>query len=199
MKKLIIACTLVLSTIAGTVSAQKYAGQLNVTAGASFSMTGLLFTTLNNSIGNNTTVNTTSLPGLNGMLDYGISDRFSVGAAYYYQSWSGDWSEVDSNGVNQNFDYSIKRQNVGLRALFHFGDNENLDTYAGARFGYSFWSTKTNSTGNLDFGRFTSRLWPQAIFGMRYFFSDFIGVNAEFAVGPPYYMMFGLNARFGGN
>lgn len=199
MKKLIIVCTLFLSTFAGTLSAQKYAGQLNGTIGASFSMTGLIFTALNNSVGNNSTVTTTSLPGMNAMLDYGISDRFSAGAAYYYQSWSGKWSSTDSNGVSQDYSYSVARQNAGVRALFHFGDNENLDTYAGARFGVSFWSTKTNYVGSLDLGKFTTRVWPQAIFGMRYYFSEFVGVNAEFGFGPPYYIMFGLNARFGGN
>jgi hypothetical protein len=153
---------------------------------------------VNQSVGSNTEVQTTSIPGINAMLDYGVTDRFSVGGAYYYQSWSGSWVGTDSVGISHNYSYNITRQNAGLRALFHFGDNDDMDTYAGARFGYSFWSYKTDADHALDWGKMTSRLWPQAIFGMRYFFTPNIGFNAEFAVGPPYYMMVGLNARFGG-
>ncbi|GAB4130818.1 MAG: hypothetical protein Fur0041_00420 [Bacteroidia bacterium] len=186
----------------GKALAQKYQGQMNVTAGASFSLTGLFINTIMNGVDNVTGVSTRSTPGLNGMLDYGVTDRFSIGAAYHYQSFRADFtSYTNDSGVVMNGDWyaSITRQNIGLRTLFHFGDNDDLDTYAGARFGYTFWSAKTNATGSgIDKNTATSRLWPQALFGMRYFFTPNIGVNVEFSVGPPYYMMFGLNARFGG-
>jgi hypothetical protein len=38
----------------------------------------------------------------------------------------------------------------------------------------------------------------QGVFGPRYFFTENIGFNTEFAIGPPYFAMIGFNARFGG-
>ncbi len=203
IKSLLVAAVLVATGIfAPNATAQKYQGQMNVTVGGAFSLTGLVGTSLTSAI-SAADGRASSTPGLAGMFDYGISDRFSLGAAYNFQQFTVKFSSyVDNNGntVNGDFKYSLTRNNVGLRALFHFGDNDDLDTYAGARFGYTIWKTNTNAPGlALTDNFFKSRLWPQALFGMRYYFTENIGVNAEFAIGPPYYMMFGLNFRFGGN
>ncbi|MGL4597523.1 MAG: outer membrane beta-barrel protein [Bacteroidia bacterium] len=204
IKSLLVAAVLVATGIfAPNASAQKYQGQMNITAGGAFSLTGLVGTAVTSAV-NTANGRASATPGLAGMFDYGVSDRFSIGAAYNFQQFTVKFSSyVNDNGntVNGDFKYSVTRQNIGLRALFHFGDNDDLDTYAGARFGYTLWNTNTNAPG-LSLGDekfFRSRLWPQALFGMRYYFTENIGVNAEFAIGPPYYMMFGLNFRFGGN
>jgi hypothetical protein len=190
----------------GKAHAQKYQGQMNATAGASFSITGLFVNAVLATVDQAGGVNTSSIPGLNAMFDYGVSDRFSVGAAYYYQSFTTNFtSYTDTSGTVQNGDFKLAliRQNAGARMLFHFGENENLDVYAGARVGFTFWSTKSdvpaNSGLDLDVSAIRSRMLPQGIFGMRYYFTDNIGANVELAVGPPYFMMIGLNARFGGS
>lgn len=183
--------------------AQKYQGQMNLTAGGSFSLTGLAINAVTDALANGTGVTSRSTPGLNGMFDYGITDRFSLGAAYHFQNFRTEftgYTDTAGNNVVGDYYFGITRQNAGLRALFHFGDNDDLDTYAGARVGYSFWKFSTNaSSSGVDEATLTSRVWPQALFGMRYYFTDNIGANVEFAVGPPYYLMLGLNARFGGN
>lgn len=190
----------------GKAIAQKYQGQMNATAGASFSLTGLFVNAVLDAVDGAGGVNTSSLPGLNVMFDYGVSDRFSVGGAYYYQSFTSNFSSyVDTNGVTQNGDFKVAlvRQNPAVRLLFHFGDNDDLDTYAGARIGYTLWSVRSdvpaNSGADFDVDAVRSAIRPQGLFGMRYFFTENIGANVELAVGAPYFMMIGLNARFGGS
>jgi len=188
----------------GNAHAQKYQGQINTTAGTSFSLTGLVVNAFLNAVDNAQGVETTSIPGINTMVDYGVSDRFSLGAAYYYQSFTTNLSGyTDSSGQVVSGDYYIRitRQNAGLRTLFHFGDNDDLDLYAGARIGMTFWSWASDIPNNsgVDFDDvIRSRVLPQGIFGMRYYFTPVVGVNLELAAGPPYFMMLGVNARFGG-
>jgi opacity protein-like surface antigen len=207
MKKIKILVVAASLTLIGLIApqqaaAQKYQGQMNFTVGGAFSLTGLVGSAVTDAIqaGNG---RATSTPGMAGMFDFGVSDRFSLGAAYNFQQFGVKFSSyTDNNGnvVNGDFKYTLTRQNIGARALFHFGDNDDLDIYAGARFGYTIWTTNTNAPNlTLTDKTFKSRLWPQALFGMRYYFTENIGINAEFAVGPPYYMMIGINARFGGN
>lgn len=194
---------LVFASLPTQVAAQKYQGQMNFTAGGSFSLTGLTMNFVIDAIDNAQGTTTRSTPGLNGMFDYGITDRFSLGAAYHFQNFRAEfngYTDSAGNAVVGDYYVGVTRQNIGLRALFHFGDNDDLDIYAGARAGITLWSYNTNAnTTGLGDDLFTSRVWPQAIFGMRYYFTPNIGVNTEFAIGPPYYLMLGVNARFGGN
>jgi len=100
-----------------------------------------------------------------------------------------------------SFTDRITRQSIGVRPLFHFGESENLDLYTGARFSYVWWNYKSDGRTDLSssdiFGGFGSPVKPQAIFGMRYNFMPALGFNAEFAIGSTYFMMVGINARFG--
>jgi opacity protein-like surface antigen len=185
--------------------AQKYQGQVVVGANGAFSLVGLFMTSVFNVAGNNITGLTThTIPGLSGTVDVGITDRFSLGIAHFYQSSNASWSSyTDSSGNTQTGDYHLRitRQNTAVRALFHFGDNDDLDPYFGIRLGYSYWSTNTNvpNSGYLyDAARFTGHFWPQALFGIRYFFVPNVGVNTEIALGFPYYLSAGVNVRFGG-
>jgi opacity protein-like surface antigen len=187
-------------------AAQKYQGQVVIGANGAFSVLGLVMNSLLNTAGNNITgVSYHSAPGISGTVDYGVTDRFSLGIAHFYQSFNIKWNGyTDSSGFNQtgDFHYRATRQNTAIRALFHFGDNDDLDPYFGIRLGYSYWSHSTNVTnvGSNFFSvdKLASHFWPQAIFGIRYFFTQNIGVNAELALGFPYYLSAGINVRFGG-
>jgi opacity protein-like surface antigen len=185
-------------------SAQKYQGQVVVGANGAFSLVGLVMTTTFNSLGYVQGLTTSTTPGLSGTVDFGVTDRFSIGIAHFYQSANAKWNTYqDTNGVIQagDFHYRVTRQNTAIRALFHFGDNDDVDPYFGVRLGYSYWKGTSNVADIdqlLDFGRFGSHFWPQAIFGIRYFFIPNFGVNTEVALGFPYYLSVGLNARFGG-
>lgn len=191
----------------GKIFAQKEQGQSVVSAGVGYSLVGIIFSTLKNAVNTAPTskVSSTSIPVIAVGYDYGISDKFSIGGAYTYQDLKIKYDSYQDTTTGQIFygDYynKLSRQNFGVRMLFHFSNNESLDLYSGLRLGYSMWSHQTNNpsmkSGNsLDDAFFRNRIWPQAIFGMRYFFGDMLGINTEFAIGPTYFIMVGAALRF---
>ncbi len=207
MKKLltIAATVFTLAVVTPTqMAAQKYAGQTVIGVNGAFSLVGLVITTTFNAIDGVDGLSTNVIPGMNGTVDFGITDRFSIGIAHFYQSGTAKWTSYqDTSGVMQTGDwhYRLTRQNTALRMLFHLGDNDDLDTYFGIRLGMSYWSQSTNvpDAGSvIDLGVFGNKFWPQAVFGVRYFFIPALGVNAELALGFPYYLSVGINFRFGG-
>lgn len=189
------------------VSAQKYQGQSVVTGGVGFSVVGLFFGLVENGLDAGTDIRSTKTPVLIGAYDYGISDRFSVGIAYSYQSLTlkyDNYTDMNGNLVLGSFTDRLARQNFGLRPLFHFGDNDDLDIYAGLRLSFMRWSYTTDRPDLAD--NFATELLGgaspikvQGLFGMRYFFTENLGFNTELAIGPSYFAMIGINARFGGN
>jgi len=211
MKKLITvaAAALMLAVITPTqVQAQKYLGQTVVGTNAAFSLVGGLMRGVFNVTDRNITgLDSKVTPGMSFSTDVGLSPRFSLGGAYFLQVATMNWdSYTDTAGVvHNNGDYYFRasRHNFGIRALFHFGDEDDFDPYFGVRIGMARWTTSSNVEGYQDMGLFDAtffraRVLPQVLFGVRYFFLPFLGVNAEIAVGFPYYLSTGINFRFGG-
>ncbi len=190
------------------VQAQKYLGQTVVGTNAAFSLVGGALRGIFNVADANIEGFTTKVtPGMAFSTDVGLSPRFSMGGAYFLQVATMNWdSYTDTNGVvHNNGDYYFRasRHNFGIRALFHFGDEDDFDPYFGVRIGMARWTTSSNvpdyeDLGIFDATFFRSRVLPQVLFGVRYFFLPFLGVNAEIAVGFPYYLSTGINFRFGG-
>jgi hypothetical protein len=190
-------------------SAQKYQGQSVVTGGVGFSVVGLFLGLVDNALDAATDIRSTKTPVLLGAYDYGVSDRFSIGVGYTYQSltlkYDGYYVNGDLDSLKQgSFTDRLTRQNFGLRPMFHFGDNDDLDIYAGLRVSFVRWSYTSNRpdiAGNWasDILGGASPVKAQALFGMRYFFTENLGFNTELAIGPSYFAMIGINARFGGN
>lgn len=203
--------------LAGIISpkqaaAQKYRGQSVVTGGVGFSFVGLLLGVIDNTVDAATDIRSTKTPVIIGAYDYGVSDRFSVGVGYTYQGITmryDSYYKPNINGsgdtiVTGDFRDRLSRQNFGIRPLFHFGDNDDLDIYAGLRLSFVRWSYNTNrpdfdASGATRLLSGASPVKAQALFGMRYFFTENLGFNTELAIGPSYFAMVGLNARFGGN
>jgi opacity protein-like surface antigen len=188
------------------VAAQKYLGQTVIGTNAGFSLVGALLTTTFNAADRVEGLDARVTPGISSTVDVGLAPRFSMGGAYFFQSASADWTQyTDTAGVVHTGEYNMRltRHNFGIRALFHFGDNDDFDPYFGVRIGMSKWTYTSNVDGADDLGLFDetvfrNRVLPQALFGVRYFFLPFLGVNAEIAVGFPYYLSTGINFRFGG-
>lgn len=190
-----------------TVHAQKYLGQTVIGANAGFSLVGSLMRGIFN-VTDRAIVGLDSrvTPGISGTVDVGLSPRFSLGGAYFIQVATMNFSSyTDTAGFVHNGDYFFRatRNNFGVRALFHFGDEDDFDPYFGVRIGMARWTTKSNVDGYEDLGLFDAtffrnRVLPQVLFGVRYFFLPFLGVNAEIAIGFPYYLSAGVNFRFGG-
>ncbi len=202
-KTLLLFVSALLLCSSNVLKAQKQQGEFVVTAGAAQSLSGILFTAIKDGINYSGDSKSTTIPNLILHGDYGLSDVFSLGLGYSYQSLQvsyRQYTDDDSVTYSGNFEDRFTRQNVGLRTLFHFGENPNLDLYAGARTSFTFWNHTTNrQNGNtVEFGKvLNNRMRFQALFGMRYYFSDLLGVNLEFSIGAPYFIMGGINLKFG--
>jgi hypothetical protein len=192
--------------------AQKYKGQSVVTGGVGWSVVGLFLGVIDKGLDAASDVRSTKTPVIMGAYDFGLSDRFSIGAHYTYQSLTlryDGYTTFSSTGffdstVTGSFRDRLLRQSIGIRPLFHFGDNDDLDIYAGLRLSFLRWSYKsTRSDLGDDFAtdilKAANPIKVQGVFGVRYFFTENIGFNTEFAIGPAYFAMIGINARFGGN
>jgi hypothetical protein len=176
-------------------------GKSVITAGVGTSLAGFLFTAIKDVLNYDGTVSSSSTPVLIGSYDYSIAEKFSLGAAYSYQSITVNYSQYknDTATINGDFKDRLSRQNFGIRPLFHFGSNENVDGYFGARISYTIWKYTSNVRNDVNLTNSSvlgNRVHVQAVLGGRYFFTDNVGVNLEFAIGPSYYAMGGLNFRF---
>ncbi|HTL82057.1 MAG TPA: hypothetical protein VL651_10150 [Bacteroidia bacterium] len=201
-----IVCCLSFSFVNKT-AAQQSKGQVVIGGNAAVSLVGIVMHNAFDVIDNIQSFKTHITPGLSGTIDCGLSKRFSLGAVYFYQSASASWTFYTDSTSNVPASYTgdfharITRTNVGARALLHLGNNENIDPYLGLRIGYSHWNISSN-VPNLkvlgNFKKFVSMVWPQVLFGMHYYFNSFLGVNAEAALGFPYFMSAGISLRFGG-
>lgn len=145
-----------------------------------------------------------SEPVLNGMIDYGIADFFSMGVAVSHQKMSIEWENrhyyVDTIWKMEDVTEELTRLNIGIRPLIHFIKHDNIGMYAGLRMSYSLWTYDHDSTDpewnddNLE----RTRMNIQLLFGLRAYFSDVIGMHMEIGMGgAPYVAAMGLSFKLG--
>jgi opacity protein-like surface antigen len=176
--------------------------------GASVATVGLGYSFFNNIIKNSletySDVKVKSVPTIALTYDFALTDNFSIGVAGAFQNVSGEFT---NQYIDQNFDIQteiattkVSRLNIALRPLFHYGDGDRLDLYSGIRVGYLIRNVETetndellNVLGDLDGNRFALGLVP---FGMRYFFTDNLGVNMDLQIGTPYVVSGGIAFTF---
>jgi hypothetical protein len=136
--------------------------------------------------------------------DYALNNRFSVGIAYSNQGFSENnsayyYESFDSVGVPQR-DYTTKinRNNIAIRFLWHYVQNEHFDIYAGLRYGVTVTNYKYDFFNlNTDL-KITESDWTsiQLALGWRYYITENIALSAEAALGKPHYLSVGANYRF---
>lgn len=208
MKRLVIAvltgCILLTGT-AMTCSAQKYKGEIVVNTNTAFSLVSsvvrISFKVADYKIDG---LDTRVTPALSGTVDVGVTDRISVGLGYFYQVARADWTTFTDTILDTvfrgDFNFRAQRSNYGLRVLLHFGNNDKIDPYFGFRTGFGQWSISTNVNDYelFDKKKFKNIFTFQALFGVRYYFLPFLGVNGEMAFGFPYFLSAGLSWKFGG-
>ena len=202
MKKTIIVTLVVLFGASFQSNAQRQEGEVDVTVGVGYSLgMNILRTAINLALVESDLEKIQSTPIINGMVDYGITENFSLGGAYSFHRWSWDDRFTDTNGVTTTGNAVAMRHNIGARALFHFGENENVDVYAGGRVGTSIWrfdAAYSDSEGNSasEFNVPNGILSVQALFGVRAYFNEVVGANFEFGLGTsPYLIAGGLTFR----
>lgn len=203
MKKILLSM-LILGGIlfSGNANAQRAQNEVVITAGVGYSLgLSILKTGINASLTTAGLNKMKTVPIINGMVDYGITENFSIGGAYSFHQWNWQDQYTDSVGVTTIGNVNVARHNVGARGLFHFGSNDNVDMYAGARIGYSLWRLKADAANTegesaSEFAAPSGIFTAQALFGARAYFNEFIGANVEVGVGTaPYFVAGGLSFR----
>lgn len=188
-----------------TLHAQKYKSQQNLSFGLGWHASGFIEKTYKNNL-KPTGLSTTPVlvPSFN--YDFGFSDRVSLGLSYaQYQAQSSFTGYTNSANITNasSGKITLKNKDIGLRILFHTGDNDDLDTYLGIKTGYSINNFKstvdhgfTNEKLKNDMGK---TITYQGLLGFRYFLIENIGIGFEFAAGQTYNALGGLNIRLGMN
>lgn len=202
MKKTIIVTLAVLFGSSFLSTAQRQEGEVDITVGAGYSLgMNALRGLINIALVESDLEKVKSVPIINGMIDYGITENFSLGGAYSFHRWSWNDRFTDTSGVTTSGSATAMRHNIGARALFHFGENDDVDIYAGGRVGTSIWrfdASYSDSEGNSasDFSVPNGIFSVQALFGVRAYFNEFVGANFEFGLGTaPYLIAGGLTFR----
>lgn len=126
--------------------------------------------------------------------EYMLADNFGMGLDFIYNSVAGS-GKVDSLNADGTFFASydtkifMRRFRFQLRANYHFVQTAALDAYFGFGAGTNFRQigVKTDYP-NVDDESIGGAIFPvsaRIALGARYYFTDFIGFNAELGLGGP--------------
>ncbi|MBR9860167.1 porin family protein [bacterium] len=200
MKKITLLASFIL--IFSGLQAQTEQGQSVVCLNAGYSIIGNgLSAAVNELADDNAQLSTT--PVIIGSFDYGVTDKFSMGLFFGYQSTKSDFTYTyfdQGDSTTENVTVSGTRTNISIRPNFHYLSSDKLDLYSGLRVGWLFRNFSQNSTDEnfetldiFDGNRFTMGL---TLLGARYYFTDNIGINMEVGIGVPYAVNGGLSVRF---
>lgn len=183
-----------------TSKAQNQQGESVVTAGIGYSLAIEFIKTSLNAFED---VTSTSIPAIGITFDHGLTDNFSMGIATGFQTLSAEFNDSyldeNNNTVTEKVTSTTTRFNVAARPLFHYGGSDKLDLYSGLRIGITSLNTSYETTrddfevGDLGGTRLSVGL---VAFGMRYYFSDNVGMNFDLQLGAPYIISAGVAARF---
>lgn len=143
--------------------------------------------------------------GLRG--EYMLSDKVGLGLDIGFNNtnitFEETYDEIDGNGnlVQNTYEYKYSTQKIGAMVTFnyHFVDNDNFDVYAVAGMGYGNRSFKFESTDPDYTEEEINSLIPVASkigLGMRYFFTDNIGLNLAIGLGQGGVANAGLSFKF---
>lgn len=141
-------------------------------------------------------------PVYSSTIDYCILNKFSIGFGVAWQSI------LDNPNANTSIVYNvterITRTNVAIRFLGHIDKDTAVDFYYGIRTGLSSWTDNIITDPNNPpmptqfYSKKTlSAISIQALFGVRFYLTDFIGLHAETGIGAPYFAEGGITIRIG--
>lgn len=142
------------------------------------------------SLGNNNQVR--NLNHFGGKFEIMLTDKMGVGL-------EGTWASATvryKGNYGQIYTAGIDKFRILAKMNFHFATSEKVDPYLTWGFGYKNTKVYTNEPGAVN--DVVLNIVPVAFrigIGMRYFFTDVIGVNAEVGLGGPM-MQGGLSLKF---
>lgn len=158
-----------------------------------------VFTTNTSGINNNIE-SVKNLNHVGGKFEYMITKDIGIGLEYTYASVNIKYLQenitVNSNGQNTSKIYhykaSLYKQRILGKVNFHFGTTKKFDPYGTLGFGYKVSKLKSNNPDDAQsvsaFNNTFSNLFPFALrfgIGIRYFFTQNIGLNIETGIGGP--------------
>jgi opacity protein-like surface antigen len=129
--------------------------------------------------------------------EYMLSDKVGIGADLGYVNTMLEWKETD-NISTYYYELSIPKITALLRMNFHFSQSDKLDAYGTFGVGYRSRTIKWKTNDPFFVDDKTKSIIPVGArlgIGLRYFFTDNIGLGAEMGLGGPL-LSFGLSARF---
>lgn len=139
---------------------------------------GLFYKTVLN---NYVDVNSSYLGPIFFKMEYGITDKVSMGLNINYSKFKASFATDDTKKYTGDFSYNSP--SVILRSNFHFGTSEKLDPYWGVGLGYRRHtiSYKDNDPNTVDEGLFNIPFGFtfEAGIGLRYFFTPNLGAYVE--------------------
>ena len=127
-----------------------------------------------------------------GKFEYMISDKIGVGIEGTYALVTVNYQ---ANNLH-NYTAGISKYRILGKMSYHFATTSNIDPYLTWGAGYkntNVYSNDPSGTQNVSVN-----IIPVALrigVGLRYFFSDFVGINAEVGLGGPL-MQAGLSFKF---
>jgi len=117
-----------------------------------------------------------------GRFELMIDEKIGLGGEFTYADASLNYQ----SGTNGNWEkVGVSKIRILGRLNYHFGTTEKVDPYLALGAGYK--KTTIYDTGHTDLNE-TINLFPVSFkfaFGMRVYFDDLIGLNAEIGIGGP--------------
>lgn len=134
--------------------------------------------------------------------EYMLTEKFGMGLDFNYSNVGIKFStDVNSNGSGALYNYNLS--SPAIRAMlgfnFHFVNTNKLDVYAAVKAGYynrSFGMITNDPTYVLNLSLSDPIAFRLEI-GMRYFFTENIGINANFGFPGGPLLAAGISFKFG--
>lgn len=178
---------------AGNVATAQAVEEGNVIIDAYYGFPNLYSTTFRAAYANSGSETDISIKGLGplgGRVEYMLADKFGLGLDIGFNNTKLTFTDAgtDSNGnpTTYDYDYSTAKFGAMITMNYHFLDNDNLDLYGQFGIGYGNRNFKFSSTDPNYTELSVESLIPVASrlgVGMRYFFTDNVGVNLNLGFG----------------
>lgn len=132
---------------------------------------------------------------IGGKFEYMLSDHFGIGADYTFARVTNYINTLDYTSetgqykiVRGSYKESLTKQRVLVRMNIHFGTTSAIDPYVSFGVGYKQSIYKNDFPLDFPINNVNINLIPisfRAAIGMRWFFTDGIGLNVEGGFGGP--------------
>ncbi len=135
-----------------------------------------------------------SIPTTNLFVEYGLSNRFTIGVYGAYTNWYDEFIHPQA-GYRDDW----KQIDVGVRAAYHLG-KKNFDFYLSPFLGYTHGSMEYDKTNIYrdELNYKIDAINAGGIIGARYWIIPAVGLHLETGMSRKFFIGGGASFRFGG-